>query len=393
MKMNRTGRKILAILAALVLTAGTAAACAEAAEGPALADMQLELGGSEIVYPALTGMADETLQQEINRRIQEDLGIDGYLERMTILLAEENQNIRVSWGGGLLGGDVLSCVMSAEGALQNPRSTHQWTWSNIDLRDGHEITYGELFADEESARNALEEYLDFNVAPELSAHLNNSELTPLPEGFRLERTGLTLLYPVTRLSTLRDRAGDIRIGWNEIREELNLAPGGILRRIGAEDMITLKPENAGRIREMAESGRLPDIPVRIGDGLKALTDRYHMQTDPDVYDGGRLFSLEGGCFRNIFLMTDYISESWDNSAVRGIRMDRGCAWGLCVGETTRTEWREVLGTPEFAVDLDDEAAEAKRREPGSCDYYRFGDYQLQLYADIYGTLVSITLTE
>ena len=390
MRTKRYGRKILAILAALMLAAGLP--CAAASGELALTDMQLELGNSNIAYPMLTGMADETLQQEINSRLQADLGIDGYLERMTILLAEENLSIRVAWNGELLG-DVLSCVMSAEGALQNPRSTHQWTWSNIDLRDGHEITYAELFTSEESARSALEEYLDFSVAPELSAHLNSSELTPLPGGFRLERTGLTLLYPISRLSTLRDRAGDVRIGWNEIRDELNLEKDGILDRIGAKEMITLDDDSADRIREMAESGRLPDIPVRIGDGLKALTDRYHLLTDPDIYDGGRLFSLEGGCFRNVFLMTDYTSESWDNSVVRGIRMDRGCVWGLCVGQTTQEAWRKVLGEPEFAVTLDDEAAETKRRESGSCDYYRFGAYQLQLYADAYGTLVSVTLTE
>ena len=392
MKMNRTGRKMLAMLAALMLAGGSAAAAAEAAGQPALTDMQLELGGSRIAYPALTGMADEALQQEINSRLQEDLKINEYLERMTLLIAEESLNIRVGWTGTLRG-DVLSCVMSAEGALQNTRNTHQWTWSNLDLRDGHEIGFGELFLDEESARTTLEEYLDFDVAPGLSAHLNNSEVTPLPDGFRLESTGLTLLYPVSRLSTLGDRAGDIRIGWNEIRGELNLAEGSILERIGAAEMITLTEESAERIREMTESGQLPEIPVRIGDGLKALTDKYHLLTDPDIYDGGRLFSLEGGCFRDVYLMTDYTSESWDSSIVRGIRADRGCAWGLCIGETTQEEWRRVLGEPEYSVSMDDEVADTKRREAGSCDYYRFGDYQLQLYADVYGTLVSITLTE
>ena len=229
MSMNRAIRRILAVLSVLMLAAG--AAGAEEA-GAALTEMTLELGNSRIVYPVLSGMADEPLQQEINTRIQEDLDVNGYLERMTLLLAEENLGIRVTWDGAVTG-EVLSCVMSAEGALQNSRSTHRWTWSNIDLRDGHEITLGELFTNEESARATLEEYLDFDVAPELSAHLGNSEVTPLPDGFRLERTGLTLLYPVTRLSTLKDRAGDIRIGWNEILEELNLEEGGILDRIGA----------------------------------------------------------------------------------------------------------------------------------------------------------------
>ena len=283
--------------------------------------------------------------------------------------------------------------MSAEGALENTRSTHRWTWSNIDLRDGHEIVLDELFTDAETAREALEEYLESEVAPELSAHLNNSELTPLPDGFRLEKTGLTFLYPVTRLRTLKDRAGDIRIGWNEIREILNLEADSVPDRIGVPDMITLTAESREKIRGMAESGQLPDIPVRIGDGLKALTDRYHLLIDPDVYEGGRMFSLEGGCFRNVFLLTDYMNEAWDSSTVQGIRMDRGCAWGLCIGETDREDWRTVLGEPDYTTVLDEEKAEAYRREPGQCDYYRFGAYQLQLYSDTEGKLVSITLTE
>ena len=391
MRMKRKTGRILVVLAALILVA-VPAACAEENGGAALTDMQLELGNSSIVYPALTGMADETLQQEINSRLLEDLDVNGYLDRMTMLLAEENLGIRVTWAGEIRG-DVLSIVMSAEGALQNSRTTHRWTWSNIDLRDGHEITLAELFTDEDSARATLEEYLDFDVAPELSAHLGNSEVTPLPDGFCLEQNGLRLLYPVTQLSTLTDRAGDICIGWNEIREELNLEKDSIPDRTGANGMLALTGESAEKIRAMTESGRLPDIPAAIGDSVKTLTDRYHMLTDPDIYEGGRLFSLEPGCFRGIYLLTDYLSEAWDTSVVQGIRMDRGCAWGLCIGRTRQEEWCAVLGEPEYAVTLDEETAEAKRREAGTCDYYRFGAYQLQLYADTDGTLTSITLTE
>ena len=53
----------------------------------------------------------------------------------------------------------------------------------------------------------------------------------------------------------------------------------------------------------------------------------------------------------------------------------------------------MLGEPEYTAALDEETAEAWRREPGECDYYRFGEYQLQLYSGAEGTLVSITLTE
>ncbi len=387
MRNHRIAEKVLAVMAALML-----AVIPALAEEITLTEKSLDLGNSGIRYPEIAGMEDEALQQQINGQIQEDLGVDGYLQRIMMLISEENLRVRAEWEGAVTG-DVFSCVLSAEGALDNSRSTYRWTWSNIDLRDGHEIAFEELFTDAEAARAALEEYLDTEVAPELSAHLSNSMLTPLPEGFRLERTGLTLLYPVTRLSTLRDRAGDVRIGWNEIRELLNLEEDSILYRAGAAEMITLAEGSADGIREMTESGQLPDIPVHIGDGLKALTDRYHLLTDPDVYEGGRMFSLEGGRFRNVYLLTDHVNEKWDDSIVQGIRMDRGCAWGLCIGETRQEDWRAVLGEPEYTAALDEETAEAWRREPGECDYYRFGEYQLQLYSGAEGTLVSITLTE
>ena len=379
--------KILAVAAALML-----AVCPGLAEEGTLEDRSLEMGNNSFRYPALIGLEDEALQQEINRLLQADLGVDGYLDRMTMLISQDSLYLRTKWEG-VVRGEVLSCVMSAEGALDNSRITHRWTWSNIDLRDGHEIRPEELFTDPDAAREAMEEYLLDKVSPELSAHLDNSELTPLPEGFRLEPVGLTLLYPISGLSTLSDRAGDIRIGWNEIRDQLDLREDGILFRLGAAEMITLTAESGEKIRAMAESGQLPGIPVTIGESMKALTDRYHLLIDPDVYEGGRLFSLEGGCFRDVFLMTDYLSEEWDDSIVQGIRMDRGCVWGLCIGETRKDEWRLILGEPDNTTEIDAETAEANRTVPGSCDYYNIGDYQLRLLADAEDILVSIVLTE
>ena len=387
MRIRECIRKILCVAAILLLAAGPALA-----DDVSLTEMSLALGSSVVRYPAAEGIADEPMRDAVDEKMKAGLDTDTYLGRMMALISEESLRIETSWEGAVLG-DVISCVVSAEGALADSRSTHRWTWTNIDLRDGHEISLDELFADGEAARTALEEYLDFEVAPELSAHLANSELTPLPDGFRLERTGLTLLYPVNRLSTLRDRAGAVKIGWNEIREYLDNEADGIPARTGAVEMITLTDESAARIREMAESGQLPDIPVKIGDGLKALTDHWHMLTDPDVYEGGRLFALEGACFRNVFLMTDFLSEKWDTSIVQGIRMDRGCAWGLCVGETAREDWRAALGEPDAETELDGEKAEANRMEPGACDYYNFGTYQLRLYCDGDGVLSSIVLTE
>ena len=343
-----------------------------------------------IHYPLVSGSGDEDLLKQVNDLIREKCRIGEYLSRAAQLLS--GGSLRTEWKGGIYG-EVFSCAVSALGAVENSRTTHVWTAANADLRDGHEITFGELFTDEDAARERIEAYLDENVAPDLSAHLQNSELTPLPETFFLEPSGLTLLYPVSRLSTLSDRAGEIRIGWHVLRDELDLSEDSILSRIGAEEMITLSAQSAEQLRAAAGEGRMTGIPVTIGDSMQELTDRYHMLTDPDGFEGGRLFALEGGCFRGVYLMTDDLSRGWESSVVQGIRMDQGCLWGLCVGETPRSEWLAELGSPDGSAEIGEEKAEANRIVPGACDYYHCGEYILQLYSDEDGTLISIVLSE
>ena len=379
-------KKLLMILAALCLVS------CSLAEGAVTEEKALELGSSRMRFPAVSGMADAELQEEVNRRIREDLHVQEYLDRMTSLISDSRRSITVEWTGGIAG-DVFSAALDVTGAVNPPRNTHLWTWSSVDLRDGHEIAFGELFTDEAAAREGIEAYLEEQVAGELSPHLGNSELTPLPEGFLLESTGLTLLYDVNRLSTLSDRAGAVKIPWNEIREYTDLREDGILSRVGAGRMTALTEESRDRIREAAESGQLPDIPVKLGDSVKEWTDRAHLLNDPDEYAGGRMFALEGARFRNVYILSDAVSRSWDESRVQGIRMDRGCVWGLCIGETAAEEWHLLLGEPDSTAEFDTEAAEHYRTVPGTCDYYQFGEYRLQLQYGEDGILAGITLAE
>ena len=381
-------KKLLMVLTAVCLAA---AAVPAAADGPVAGEMALDLAGSSLCYPVVNGMEDEAAQAEINAQIRKDLRVDDYLMRMNALISDEQHTIAVRWYGEIAGG-VFSAVLDAEGAIRTLRSTQAWTWSNVDLRDGHEIAFGELFTDETKAREGLEALLE-EVSAELSPHLENSSVTPLPEGFRLEKTGLTLLYDAEQLSTLRDRAGAVKFGWNEIREFTDWSEDGIPARMGAAEMVNLTAESAGRIREMTASGMLPDIPVKIGDSVKEWTDRTYLLNDPEEYALGRMFEPEGAAFRNVYLLSDAVEQGWERSKVQGIRMDRGCAWGLCVGETEAAAWRQILGEPDSTVPFDEQAAESFRTVPGTCDYYQFGEYRLELQADADGVLVSITLAE
>ena len=387
MKFFRMIYRILCLAAALAVLAS---ACA-AEDAFEIAEEGLDLTETVSVhYPVLLGGAEADTAGRINSLIREKCRIEEYLARTAQLIS--GGSLKADWKGGILN-DVVSVAVSAEGAVENIRPTYVWTAVSADLRDGHEIAFAELFTDEDAAREKIEAYLEETVAPELSAHLLNAELTPIPELFYLERSGLVLLYPVDKLSTLSDRAGDIRIGWNVLRDELDLSEDGIPARIGVQDMIALTDESARQLRAVAAEGRLTDIPVRIGDSVQEMTDRYHQLTDWDGIENGRLFSLEGGCFRGVYLVTDNLTKGWENSLVQGIRMDQGCLWGLCPGETPRSEWLAGLGEPDGTAEVGADKAEADRLVPGTCDYYRCGEYLLQLYSDEDGTLVSVILTE
>ena len=380
-------KKLLTVLTVICMAAAWAAGIAE---GAVVEEKALELAGSSLRFPAVSGMADGDLQEAVNVRIREDLGVEGYLQRMNAVISDETRSITVNWEGGIAG-DVFSALLDAESAVANLPGSYAWTCSSVDLRDGHEIAFGELFTDEAAAREALESYLEETAAPELSPHLGNSELTPLPEMFMIGPTGLTLLYDAKQLNTLTDRAGAVKIAWNEIREQLDWSEDGIPARIGAAEMVNLTEDSVPKLREMTESGQFPDIPVKVGDRVKEWTDRLHLLTDPEEYSGGRMFAPEGAAFRNVYLLSDAVNSSWDESLVQGIRMDRGCVWGLCVGETKAEDWHALMGEPDYTVTLDDEAAEYARTVPGTCDYYLFGDCRLQLQADTDGVLAGITL--
>ena len=369
-------------------TAGAEAASSGTGSVATVEERGLDLGDSSVRYPVVTGIGDEALEKKINDQILQDCKILDYLARMSMLIS--GGSIHVEWEGGVLG-DLFTCVVSASGQVENSRKTHVWTASNIDLRTGEPIGWDQLFTDGARAGEIAERYLAGRVAPEMSAHLLNSELTPIPEIFRVEKAGLTLLYPVDQLSTLSGRAGAVRIGWHELRDVLNLEADSVPDRAGVAGMIHLTEESAKSLRRMAAEGCVEGIPARIGDSLRFWTDRAHLLIDPDIFRDGRLFSLEGASFRDVFLITDALGEDWEDSVVEGIRVDQGCVYGLCPGETARDAWRAVLGDPDYAVEIDPDTAEAYRIIPGTCDYYACGDHQLQLYADENGILSSLIL--
>lgn len=397
-------KKLLAWLLAIILGL-TGAALAEApaepkaepstdsvqAPAPALERKGIALGDGSVYYPQVTGMADAVLQEKVNALLLEKGNVEQYLNRLPLTM-QSAAPLTVDYTA-YLAGDVLSCVQLARGAVADERNTQIYTAVNVDLRTGESIGWADLFQDETAARAAVEEYLWDRVAPELSPHQSNSELTPLPECFGLTSSGMTLYYPISQLSTLSDKAGTVTILWSEVRELLRLEEGSVLHRLGAAEMLTLDEKSRASIEACVARGQWPDVPVALGGSVREATDTFGLLMDPDLYAQGRLFQLEGGVFRGMYLMSDSLTSGWDNSVIQGLRADRLNLFGLCTGQTERTKWLEALGEPDATVQVDAEQAEANRMIPGTSDYYRFGEHQLRLHADESGVLASVFITQ
>lgn len=358
------------------------------ASAPTVTDCGLDLAGSGVHYPQLSGMANAQLQESVNARILAEGHVETYLNRLPLLM-QNPTGMTVDYDATLTG-DIFSCVLSAEGALTEGRPTHVWHTLNIDLTTGEDITLADLFLDPDAALEALTDYLDWTVSPALSAHLQNSSLTPLPEAFALSAAGLTLYYPIGQLSTLSDRAGAITVLWYELREHLRLGEGSVLRRIGAEAMVVAPAEGRRSVAEALSEGALPGIPVSLGGSVKDAVDAHRMLTDADLYQDGRMFALEDAAFRQVWLLTDALTEGWEHSVISGIRADRFNLCGLYPG----LSWPQVsaiLGQPDAEVALDPEQAEAYRLETGVSRYYSLGAVRLRLHFDEAEALTSLFL--
>ena len=175
---------------------------------PQITEKGLTLGNNSVKYPEITGMADESIQQQVNDAILQAGKIENRLSRMAVLMSSPVP-LTVTYSAALAD-DVLSVAILSSGALETERATQEWAAVNIDLRTGQEITFGDLFTDADEARAMMEETVADEILPDMSAHLAAAELLPLPDVFSLTEYGLTLHYPIRRFETLSERAGTIR---------------------------------------------------------------------------------------------------------------------------------------------------------------------------------------
>ncbi len=381
-------KRILIFLLALLLSVPALAETPGEPDGPAVTDVVLDLLGSSIHYPQLAGL-DEAVQQKVNGAILQSGAIESRVSRMAALM-NAPVKLHVSYTY-TLAGPVFSCAILADGAVETTRSTQVWSTVNLDLRTGDAIPLAALFTDPEAARTAIEGILLEEVAPDQSAHLPAGNLTPLPETFSLTREGITFHYPIEQFCTLSGRAGTVTLLWAELRDLLDLSEGSPLHALGVTETLTLGENARENIAAAVAEGSFPGIPATLGQPVKELTDLHAQLTDNELCEAGRMFILEDGRFRGVYVITDALTDGWNKSTVSLLRADRLNLYGLCTGHTTVEAWRAALGDPDATVITDEASAGNWRIVPGTSDYYTLGDVRLRLHADENGILRTVFL--
>ena len=381
---------VLGCLLSLTLCLSTALAETPLPE-TTVQEVKTEIGENVVAYPQLAGMADEAVQSAVNNAIVEKADI---AQRMVTLatLPADGSGLTVTYDA-YLGAGIFSTAIHAHGVMENGRSGDTVTALCFDLTTGRALTLSDLFTDPLSATAAMESILTDTYADELSSYLENSELTPLPtDNFALDADGITFYYPYRQFALLSGYAGAAQFYYDELTDFLLKDPAALPTRLQAFPSALSDQAALAAINDWVKQGRLPHVPVALGDAIPDVISRYRLLREPDQYPGGRYCQLEAPLFRQVLVLTDALTTGFENSQVTGLMSFRADLCGLRAGQTPRERWHELLGEPENTVTYDAAQAADYSLPAGTADYYAIEGRQLMLYADADGLLYAVRLT-
>ncbi|NLB91755.1 MAG: hypothetical protein GX786_11130 [Clostridiales bacterium] len=350
-----------------------------------LTDVVYENAYGSITYPAFFGSGDPQIDMAVNAAIFSEGKID---EKVAILnaLTEDGWGLEMTYDY-YLKGPILSILLDVKGDMGKGQYGQQYSPITYNLSTGKAITPEEVFSDVSGASSYMEEILEAELYPTLSGYMTNDALTPIPlNHFTIDDWGITFYYPSKDFSYLSGISGSVHFLFSELESYLNFKKESPLLSLDIKEQLRLSEENVQSIRQAVTTGAFPFLPVPIGVPLPQVIDAYRLLSDPDLFPSGRFIHIEDPLFRDIWLITDSLHQDFANSIVQGIRTTRGNLFGLIVGKTTQKEWQKALGEPDSSIVLDKDAAYDYWLEPGTSDYYRFGNHQLRLHSDEKGVL-------
>lgn len=361
----------------------------------ALAAPQIEYrteqnGANQVHYPQIGGLDNAFAQDAVNKGIVETGKINEFIAILQQLGNDAVTGLWVDTAAEILpaqeGQGVLSARVFADGKLPQGPPGGLVIPLLYDLASGQAADAAQVFRDMAGAQAAVDAYLEETVAPELSTHIDAAGLTPAPlTHLTLDETGITIHYPQKQLALVSGRNGAVHIQYRELPDIFDMEPGSLLYRLGLT-----KPQQAQAVKAKVEAacsqGRLPGIPVKIGESLTEAIKRFKMPQDSGVFGQWTAYQLEDAAFRNVLLLA---GANTDGALVEGIYSTRADLYGLACGQSRRAETLAALGPGTGQQAVDDKAQFGP--EITAMDSYPFGANSLRLLWDVQETLRAVWL--
>lgn len=376
-------RRLTALLLILLLVFGVALSRAEAAK---VEDVSATMGESTVRYPQLSGLPDPSVQKKINDDVVQSGGIPSLLVKLPT--------------GGSLQADYqcfwnecfFSTLLTVEEKQAGSRRTQSETALTYDLSSGEKLTLDRLFSDPAEAVRRMESMAEASLGREMTEYMENRDVIPLPEdSFTMDEWGITFRYPSSQLAFASGAAGAVQFFYDELDGLWLTDEDGLPAKMGLLSAEMTAGEQKTAIAAAVTAGRLPMLPVTLGQSMTEIVEQYRLARTPDAFPGGRYFLMEAPLFRDIYLISDDMQAGYDHSVLRGVQLRRGSLYGLKAGTSLRAEWQSSLGDPAEEITLTESMAYDYQLSAGTCDVYRFGEHELRLYADETGVLICIQL--
>ena len=292
----------------------------------------------------------------------------------------------------LLDDALFSVVISAQGKMPDGHEGQAYSALTYDLSTGERLTLDQLFEDVDAAVAWMEAAAEESLGQELSGYMEYSDLTPLPrEAFTLDAEGITFWYPSDQLRLMSGYSGACQFFYSELADFFLTGEDELPVQIGAVQAPLSQQEAREAIEDAVAAGKLPHVPVALGDHMTDVMDRYRLLRTPDEFPGGRYYVLEDPAFREILVISDAIQSGYGASVVEGVQMRRGDLCGLLIGQAVREDWRAILGEPDETMTFTDSMAYDYGLPVGESDVYHFGEHELRLHADADGVLRAVQL--
>lgn len=350
-----------------------------------------EQHGAVVIIPELSGMVNTFVQDRINQAIFDRGDYAVLLANLAAVTAQGGGAVNADAQAYILPGqegqDVLAVRMEATGKVGPGRPSHRVRGLMVQLSTGEEVTAEDIFLDLSQAEEAIAGIVEQEITSDISAYLNPDAFFPLPmDNMLLDATGISLFYEADQLSLLSGRSGSLHLHYDEVLPLLNMQEGSVLWQLNTAAKVKPGEATAASIEEDAVAGRLPGIPVTLGQSAQDVFNGFPRASDSMSFPGALRYQLEDDRFRGTYIIMDA-------GSVTGIITRRMNLHGLILGQASGAEVQNTLGEPFSALFLDAPAAEQYGLPTGVLKEYRYDARVLRMLFDEADILAALWLSD